>query len=213
MASGVKNGVSSSVQFHTLHTPSTIVLTQRPPVINNDSRVVRVMPGAAKTVVVDNLPVFVGPLADTLGAASVAFIGNTLYVAIAAGPQHGRRRRQHHPQPTAEDPLMPRRFIGVDDAGGPHLIEQVLDDRLAGDADLTQAAVDGSDRQRHPEPRDQELADAAARLMVTQAQRRDEDGQRRTDKAAFAQLQLPVPSFQKRQRSRAGAGRRTLERV
>jgi hypothetical protein len=28
-------------------------------------------------------------LADTLGAASVAFIGNTLYVAIAAGPKHG----------------------------------------------------------------------------------------------------------------------------
>jgi hypothetical protein len=60
-----------------------------PPVINNDSRVVRVMPGAAKSVIVDNLPVFVGPLADTLGAASVAFIGNTLYVAIAAGPKHG----------------------------------------------------------------------------------------------------------------------------
>jgi hypothetical protein len=58
--------------------PSGYMPPQRPPepgapaVINNDSRVVRVMPGAAKTVVVDNLPVFVGPLADTLGAASVA---------------------------------------------------------------------------------------------------------------------------------------------
>ena len=36
MASGVKNGLSSSVQFHTLQTPSTMVLTPRPPVISSE---------------------------------------------------------------------------------------------------------------------------------------------------------------------------------
>lgn len=60
-----------------------------PPVINNNGRILRIVPGAAPQVLADGLPVFVGPLGDTLGPASVAFIGNTLYAAIAAGPKHG----------------------------------------------------------------------------------------------------------------------------
>ncbi len=60
-----------------------------PPVINSNGRILRIVPGAAPTVVADGLPVFIGPLGDTVGAASVAFIGNTLYAAIAAGPKHG----------------------------------------------------------------------------------------------------------------------------
>jgi hypothetical protein len=55
-----------------------------PPVTNNNGRVSRVVPEGARTVLVSGLPVFVGPLGDTLGAANVAFIGNTLYVAISA---------------------------------------------------------------------------------------------------------------------------------
>ena len=60
-----------------------------PPVINNNGRITRIVPEGARTVLASGLPVFVGPLGDTLGAASVAFIGNTLYAAIAAGPKHG----------------------------------------------------------------------------------------------------------------------------
>src|SRR5687768_13972090 len=39
---------------------------------------------------------------------------------------------QHHPQPAPEHALPPGGLIGVDDAGGPHLFEQILDDRFAG---------------------------------------------------------------------------------
>src|SRR6185503_5943121 len=60
-----------------------------PPVINNNGRITRAVPGAGTTTLADGLPVVVGPLGDTLGAANVAFIGNTLYAAIAAGPKHG----------------------------------------------------------------------------------------------------------------------------
>jgi len=60
-----------------------------PAVINNNGRVVRIVPEGGRTVLADNLPVFVGPLGDTLGVANVAFVGSQLYVAISAGPKHG----------------------------------------------------------------------------------------------------------------------------
>jgi len=60
-----------------------------PPVINDNGRIIRAVPGGSTTVLADGLPVVIGPLGDTLGAANVAFIGNTLYAAIAAGPKHG----------------------------------------------------------------------------------------------------------------------------
>jgi hypothetical protein len=80
-----------------------------PPVINNNGRVLRIVPGAAPQVLADGLPVFIGPLGDTLGPASLAFIGNTLYLALAAGPKHG------HPE-------MAGGIYRVDPGGGVTLI-------------------------------------------------------------------------------------------
>ena len=45
-----------------------------------------------------------------------------------------------------------------DQTGGPHRFEQVFRDRLAGDADLADAAVYRADRQRHAHPRQEKLA-------------------------------------------------------
>ena len=73
---------------------------------------------------------------------------------------------EHHPQPAPEHALPPGGLVGVDDAGGPHLFEQILDDRFAGKPDLAQAAVEGAHRQRHAKPSHQELTDASAGLMA-----------------------------------------------
>src|SRR3954469_24078774 len=54
--------------------------------------------------------------------------------------------------PTASARARLATIVGVDDAGGPHLFEQILDDRFAGNPDLAQAAVEGAHRQRHAEP-------------------------------------------------------------
>ncbi|MGI9145698.1 MAG: ScyD/ScyE family protein [Chloroflexota bacterium] len=60
-----------------------------PPVTNNNGRILRFGPGGARTVLVSGLPVVVGPLGDTVGGASLAFLGDQLYAAISAGPRHG----------------------------------------------------------------------------------------------------------------------------
>lgn len=59
------------------------------PVVNNNGRISRIAPDGTRTTVVDGLPVAVGPIGDTIGPASVAFIGNQLYAIISAGPAHG----------------------------------------------------------------------------------------------------------------------------
>ena len=46
----------------------------------------------------------------------------------------------------------------MDHAGLAQVAEQILDDRLAGDADLPDAAVERADREWHAEPDGQELA-------------------------------------------------------
>jgi hypothetical protein len=60
-----------------------------PPVVNNDGRISRIEADGTRTTLVDGLPVSVGPIGDTIGAAGVAFIGNALYAIISAGPAHG----------------------------------------------------------------------------------------------------------------------------
>jgi plastocyanin len=59
------------------------------PVTNMNGRILRIAPGGARTTVASNLPVSVGPLADTIGVTAVSFVGSTLYALIAAGPVHG----------------------------------------------------------------------------------------------------------------------------
>jgi hypothetical protein len=128
-------------------------------------------------------------------------------MAAAADMEDGGGGAQHHPQPAPEHALPPGGLVGVDDAGGPHLFEQILDDRFAGDPDLAQAAVEGAHRQRHAEPGHQELTDASAGLMVAHRQGRDEGGQRRADQTAFGQQQVPLAVSLEREHADAGTGR------
>lgn len=60
-----------------------------PPVINNNGRISRIGADSVRTTVVDGLPVFVGPIGDTVGPAGLAFVGDTLYAIISAGAGHG----------------------------------------------------------------------------------------------------------------------------
>jgi plastocyanin len=60
-----------------------------PAVTNMNGRISRIGANGRPTAVVDNLPVFIGPVGDTIGAAGLAFIGNQLYAIISAGPKHG----------------------------------------------------------------------------------------------------------------------------
>ena len=61
------------------------------PGTSTTSRISRVDPRTgARTSVAENLPSSAfGPSGDTLGPNSVAYLGNDLYAAIAAGPVHG----------------------------------------------------------------------------------------------------------------------------
>ncbi|MGD9890939.1 MAG: ScyD/ScyE family protein [Dehalococcoidia bacterium] len=58
-------------------------------VINMNGRISRIDRNGTRTTIVDGIPVFVGPVGDTIGAAGVAFIGDRLYAIISAGPKHG----------------------------------------------------------------------------------------------------------------------------
>jgi hypothetical protein len=65
----------------------------------------------------------------------------------------------------------------MDHAGLAQIAEQILDDRLAGDTDLPDAAVERADRQRHAEPDGQELANLGARHVIAHRQGGDKGGQ------------------------------------
>jgi hypothetical protein len=85
-----------------------------------------------------------------------------LITVARADVEDGGGRGQHDPQPAQAAVLPPRRLVGMDHAGLAQVAEQILDDRLAGDANLPDAAVERADRQRHAEPDGQELADFGA---------------------------------------------------
>ena len=122
---------------------------------------VRQAPLTAGVVAVGALTIGDQPAEDSIAEQVTDFL-----VAAAADMEDGGGGAQHHPQPAPEHALPPGGLIGVDDAGGPHLFEQILDDRFAGDPDLAQAAVEGAHRQRHAKPSQEELTDASAGLMA-----------------------------------------------
>ncbi len=92
----------------------------------------------------------------------------------------------------------------MDDTDRAYFLQQFLNDRLARDADLADAAVDDADGQCHAEPRPQELADAGARLMMADRQGNDEAGQIGANQAAFAHQQLALAPVLERQRPDPG---------
>lgn len=69
--------------------PQGLPPADAPPVINNNGRISRIDDSGARTTIADGLPTMVGPLGDMLGPAGVAFVGDTLYAIISAGPKHG----------------------------------------------------------------------------------------------------------------------------
>jgi len=80
-------------------------------------------------------------------------------VAPTADVEHCDGHGQHQPQPARLQALIPGGLVGVDYPGAPDLIQQILDDRLAGDTDLSDGSIDGADRQGNAEPCQQKFAD------------------------------------------------------
>lgn len=102
--------------------------------------------------------------------------------------------------------MVPWRLVEVDDRGTTDLRDQFLDHRLAGQAELADAAVDARGFQLQAEPVGQELLDLLPRQPEAHRQDGDEAGERRTNQAAFAQLQVAPAAFDLR--AAAGAGTR-----
>jgi hypothetical protein len=65
----------------------------------------------------------------------------------------------------------------MDDGGGPNLLKQLLDDRLAGAAEFVDAAVDGPFAQLKPQPVLEKLRDLGPGLVMAQRQRGDKGRQ------------------------------------
>ena len=96
------------------------------------------------------------------------------------------------------------------DLGSPHLRDQVLGHRLAGAAELVDAAVDGRHPQFQPQPAQQKFLHLQPREAETQRQRGNEDRQRRADQAALAQLQVALAPLDPRVQPHARAGHRRM---
>jgi hypothetical protein len=68
-------------------------------------------------------------------------------------------RRHHAPQPAQGALLIPRRFIEIGNPGGLRFFEKLFDHRLAGAAELVDAALDGRCSQFEPQPAGEKLLD------------------------------------------------------
>src|SRR3954447_5153115 len=110
------------------------------------------------------LELAVGPVAvaDQPAQKGVADQIADLITLARSDVEDGGGRGQHDPQPAQAAVLLPRRLVSMGHAGLAQIAEQILDDRLAGDTDLPDAAVERADRERHAEPDGQELADFGA---------------------------------------------------
>src|SRR3954447_6792856 len=110
------------------------------------------------------LELAIGPVAvaDQPAQKGVADQIADLITLARSDVEDGGGRGQHAPQPAQAAVLLPRRLVSMGHAGLAQIAEQILDDRLAGDTDLPDAAVERADRERHAEPDGQELADFGA---------------------------------------------------
>src|SRR5271156_1266587 len=68
-------------------------------------------------------------------------------LAAAGDAEDGRHRRRRHPHPAQDAALIPGGLVEMDDIGRAHLLNELLDDGLARQAEFVDAAFDG----RHAE--------------------------------------------------------------
>ena len=128
-------------------------------------------------------------------------------LAAAADVIDGRGRRHRHPHPAQDAPLIPGGLVEMDDIGRAHLLNELLDHGLAGQAEFVDAALDGRGSEFQAQPVGQEFLDLAPREAEAERQRRDESGEHRAHQAALAQLQIPPTPLNLRARPDAGGGR------
>src|SRR5271163_1483917 len=72
--------------------------------------------------------------------------------APACDFEYGGRRTQRDPKPTEAAALRPGRFVGVDDPGLAQVLDETLDDRLAGKTNFSNTTVDAAHRHPSVEP-------------------------------------------------------------
>src|SRR5271155_70338 len=131
--------------------------------------------------------------------------GQFLLAAACAGEFGGPRRRR--PPHTAQDAaLIPGGLVEMDDIGRAHLLNKLLDDGLARQAEFVDAAFEGRHAELQAQPVAQEFLDLAAREAEAERQCGNEGRQHRADQTALAHLQVPPAPLDIRARSDAGAG-------
>ena len=158
-----------------------------------------------------SLPFFVVPIGPVAVADQPADDGVAEEVAdflmpAAADVEDGGGRGQHHPEPAENTTLVPGRLVGMDQTGTSDLFQQLLGNRLAGDTDLPDTAVDRADRKGDAHPGQQELLDFPTRLVMAQMQGGDEGGEAGADHTILGQEQLPRAPLQERKNACPGTG-------
>src|ERR1019366_9140091 len=86
--------------------------------------------------------------------------------APAGDLEPGGRRTQGDPKPAQMATLRPWRLVGVDDPALAQILDQTLDNRLAGETYFSNAAGDAAHRQPYAEPCREKRRDLGARQPV-----------------------------------------------
>src|SRR5271155_3625924 len=156
---------------------------------------------AARTIAVGGVAVGDQPAEERIADQSGQFL-----LAAAGDAEDGRHRRRRHPHPAQDALLIPGGLVDMDDIGRAHLLNELLDDGLACQAEFVDAALDGRHAELQAQPVAQKFLDLAAREAQAERQRRDEGREHRTNQTALAHLQVPPAPLDIRARSDAGAG-------
>src|SRR5271170_1299710 len=78
-------------------------------------------------------------------------------LAAAGDAEDGRHRRRRHPHPAQDAALIPGGLVEMDDIGRAHLLNELLDDGLARQAEFVDAALDGRHAELQAQPVAQEF--------------------------------------------------------
>ncbi len=156
---------------------------------------------AARMVAIGDVTVGDQPAQERLADQLGQFL-----LAAAADTENGGERRRRHPHPAQFALLIPGGLVDVNNLGRANLLDELLDDGLAGQTEFMDAALDRRGSEFQAQPVEQEFLNLAPREAETHRQRRDESGEHRADQTALAQLQIPSAALDLRARPDAGAG-------
>src|SRR5208283_3421021 len=126
-------------------------------------------------------------------------------LAAAADAIDDRDRCRRDPHPAQRAALIPGGLVEMDDFGRAHVLDELLDHGLAGEAEFVDAALDGCGPEFQGEPVGQEFLDLSPRETEAYQQRGDESSEHRTHQTALSHRQISSTTLDRRARADAGA--------